>query len=189
LVLLFAVAASLIVIAGCGGGSSSSAPVAETGSSTEASDPTTEDAGSAGHEGETIKGLYIEKADAICQSFKEENAAQEKELEEVAESEDLETPAQEVKFSRLMAALITKSKEEGAQISELNVPSEDQDIVDKWIGDGEEANVLLTEANEALEAGEPYKFAELFKEGVALSLKGHGVAQGYGFRVCGAEEE
>ncbi|HEY0280072.1 MAG TPA: hypothetical protein VGC32_17550 [Solirubrobacterales bacterium] len=140
-----------------------------------------------GGNGESVKGLYIEKGDAICRSFRDEHGDQEEELARIAESGDFEIPAQETRFSGLLGKLVVAGQEEGKEIKALEPPGGDQDIVDRWLEGAERANALFGEANEALEAGELSEFVRLFKEGADLSQASHAAAQGYGFEICGNE--
>jgi hypothetical protein len=179
-------AASLAVLfgllAGCGGGRTSS-----TGREVDKNGTLPEE--SVEGVGDLTRSVYIGNADAICQSFDEETAGLEAESEGLVGSEDLEDPSQEAKLSKVLGEALADGAKEAGGIGALKLPIEEPALIEKWIADGEEVDVLLREADEALEAGDAEGFAELFKEASALSRRRHAIAWSYGFEVCGLKRK
>jgi hypothetical protein len=158
------------VLAGCGGGSSSSSV------STEASGG-----------GELSKSDYIAAGDAVCTETKEKAKPFKEEIAEAAEGP--ETPTMIVEVANLAKKAVPIEEEEVEELQELEPPSEDTDAIQTMLGYVEEANESTLPIAEALAEGENAKVEEIEREEEKADLKAKGIAQGYGFKVCGQEEE
>jgi len=91
-------------------------------------------------------------------------------------------------LAELLEEEVTVGREEGQKIETLKPPSEDAGIIERWIDVGEEGLAKISGAADALEEGEGLKYKELAEEGEVLVQQAHGIAQGYGFKVCGSED-
>lgn len=171
---LFAGVCSLLavglIVTGCGGGGSSSA--------------STEGATAEG-QGALTKAEWIEHADDICQEYKAEVAAERERYEDL----DFETPKGYVEGARIIRTIEPLAEGEYARIRELDAPSGDESVIDSMLSKGEEDVKLSGKIADAMEEGEVSEIEDLAEEATKLSQTAKGMAQGYGLKVCGQEEE
>ncbi len=164
----------VLAVAACGGGGSSS-------SSSSAS----EGSGS----GAVTKAAYIEEADAVCAEGKEKMApfeAEGRELEEVAEPE---SPQNLAKLAELLRGAAVQAEVEYEKLRELEPPAADEERIDAMIGKSEEGEELGLEGAEYLEEEELEGFSETAAEAKKADTAAKSMAQSYGFKVCGQEDE
>jgi len=162
--------AVIALLAGCGGGSSSS----ETGESPSG-------------EGQT-KASYVADADAICQANRNETAPLKEEIEAI---ESAAEPESEENLRRLGSILRQANKIAAAEyeeLRELTMPAEDEATLDAMYGRAEKGSSLSAEGAEALEAGDLSKFGEIEQRAAKVNEAAQVTAKRYGFAVCGKEE-
>jgi hypothetical protein len=156
----------VLVTAGCGDSSS----------------PTATQTVTIGHAEELTKTEWIAKADAICTEANEEaNPIQD---EANAMSEAPETAGTLQKLGEILKSGIPSIANETAALRELEPPAEDKEIVQKMIGTVE-ANVTLGNSMaDALESDDLERFEALNEQAEENTTK----SQGYGLKVCGADD-
>ena len=162
---LFALMALAAVVAGCGGGGSSSSG---TGGSTSGGSTESESGGSA-----PTKAAFIKEADKICGDEEEELGkeitafAKEKNIpiEEGGATEDQETEL----FQEVVLPNIAK---QGEEIAALTPPEGDEGTIEEL------TDALAEEVKQAEEADDTAT-----DETLAGATK---IAKAYGFKVCGA---
>ena len=164
---------ALVSVAGCGGGSSTS-----PGSTAETS------AGG----GEPTKAEFIEQADAICTSNHGDTDSLEKEAAEIEKSANPESPKNLLRLADILREASESAESEYQELRELEPPAADEATVDAMFSKAEEGKTFALEAAEALEEGETSKFSELLKKAEPVDTSAKGMAEGYGFKVCGKEE-
>jgi hypothetical protein len=170
LMLATAVVTGLMV--GCGG-SSSSSPSGTTASSSS---------------GESSKADYVMAADAVCTEYQGDTAPLRKEAEEIEESANPESPKNLVRLAEILQEADVRAEREYTALKELEPPAADQSLIESMLGKAEEAAVDDGDGAEALEEGELSKFSEIEKEAAPLNTQAKGMAEGYGFKVCGQAE-
>jgi len=158
------------LVAGCGGGASSSS------------------SGSTGLSGEPSKADYIKAADSVCTEYQGDTASLRKEAEEIEGSANPESPKNLVRLAEILREADAHAATEYAALKELEPPVADRSLIDTMLGKAEEAAADAREGAEALEEGELSKFTEIEKEAAPLNSQAKGMAEGYGFKVCGQAE-
>jgi hypothetical protein len=167
----FAWLAAAALIVGCGGGSS--------GGTT---------AGGAPESSGVTKAGFIEEADAVCAEYQSEVAPIKAELEAREKVPDPESPQNEKKLGELLNQAIADAEGQLESIHELGPPKADAATIEKMLDTAGEGNALGLEAAAALEAGETARFGELAKEVEATNNRAKGMAEAYGFKVCGQSQ-
>lgn len=110
----------------------------------------------------------------------------EKEAEEV--TAEGESPKAIVEVADLIRKVQPVLETESSELTELEPPGADAAIIDQLFTSVEEQAEQSGELADALEAGENSKAAEIEKEDEQANTKNRGIAQGYGFKVCGSGE-
>ncbi|HJZ35245.1 MAG TPA: hypothetical protein VJ204_03140 [Solirubrobacterales bacterium] len=172
------VVAALVVVAlvvGCGRGGSSSSSSASPSGTTSSS-------------GEPSKAAYIESADAVCAEYQGDTAALRKEAEEIEGSANPESPKNLARFAEILREADAFAEKEYAAPKKVEPPSADKALIESMVGKSEEAESESREAAEALEEGDLSKFSEILKQTAPLNIQAQGMAEGYGFKVCGQAE-
>jgi ABC-type phosphate/phosphonate transport system substrate-binding protein len=170
------VVAALAVVAfvvGCGGGESSSS---------------SSSSGTTASSGEPSKAEYVESADAVCTEYQGASASLRKEAEEIEGSANPESPKNLARFAEILREADAIADKEYAALKEVEPPSADKALIDSIIGKSEEAESESREAAEALEEGDLSKFSEILNQTAPLNNQAKGMAEGYGFKVCGQAE-
>lgn len=161
----------LTLVAGCGGSSSSSSPTGESRS--------------AG--GELTKAEFIEQGDAICEESHKRGAAYEEEVEELVKGGN--TPKAKVGVATVLKDSLPVAEGFQKEFAELTPPAEDQPTIDHIEELQKETFENSEELAEALEEGEEAKVEEVEARAEKEKATERGLDQGYGFKVCGQEEE
>jgi hypothetical protein len=78
---------------------------------------------------------------------------------------------------------------EYAKIRELEAAKGDESVIDSMLSKGEEDVQISTKLADAMEEGEGSTIESLAEEAQSLSQTAKGMAQGYGLKVCGQEDE
>lgn len=169
---LFAFLALIMVVAGCGGGSSSSTIETSSGYPP-------------GQSAEYPKEAFIEEADALCSDYQAKVAPIKAELEELEKAPNPESPQNEKMLGELLNEAIAEAEAELDSLRELEPPQADAATIEKMLDTAQEGNGLGTETAEALEDGDTSRFRELVKEVEATNNRAKGMAEGYGLKVCG----
>jgi hypothetical protein len=165
----FACLALLVIVSGCGGGSSS----VET---------------SSGHppgSAELTKQAFIQEADALCSDYQAQAEPIRDEVEAIEQSSDPESPKSVVRLGELLAEAVAKAEAELESIRELEPPEADASTIETMLDTAQEGNGSADEYAEALEEGEASRFGDLGKETEAANNRAKGIAEGYGLKVCG----
>ncbi len=168
---LVASLALLVAVVGCGGGGSSSTVEVNSGVSPEGP--------------ETEKEAFVQKADALCSDYKAERKPIEAEIEAIESSANPESPRKLAALGGLLDKAIEAAELELESLRELHPPQADEATIDKMLGTAEEGNSLGAEAATALEEGDTSRFGALAKEVRAVNGRAKGMAESYGFKVCG----
>jgi hypothetical protein len=157
------------LLAGCGGGGS--------GSST---DGEVDEHPSTG----LTKAEWIVAADAICR----ESRADTEEIKSRYEDLTFSTPREQVEGAELLREFVPKQEEETAQLRELPLPSDGEEILDSMISKVEDTGAIVGKVAAALKDGERSELEDLGSELSQENETAKGMAQGYGLEVCGSEE-
>jgi hypothetical protein len=166
---LCAFLALVAVVAGCGGG----------GTSTEVR------MGMAPESAKGVKTIFIEEADGICSEYQAKREPIKAELEALEKVAEPESAANEKQIGALLNETLGDAEVELESIRELEVPPGDEPTIEKLIGTAEEGNSLVSEGATALEEGDTQRFGELAREGESVNARAKGIAEGYGLTVCG----
>lgn len=169
--ILCASLALIVVVAGCGGG----------GSSTDEVRPTESPAQSA----EGAKEEFIAEADAQCSDYQAQVRPIKAELEALENVAEPESPQNEKQLGELLREAGGDAESELESIRELEVPQGDEATIEKLLDTAEEGNSLAGEGAAALEEGDTQRFGELASEGEAINARATKMAENYGLKVCG----
>jgi hypothetical protein len=158
----------MLVPVGCGGSSTTTSVQTVT---------------SNGAQGAPTKAEYIKEADAICTQFRADTKDLFDEIQQfqVTSTEDLH------KLADLIRQGVPKLQEEAARLRQLQPPGGDEAIINNYLSTGESAVSLLSDTADAADHADVSRLRELGPELTSLSDKAQGIAQGYGFKVCGSE--
>ena len=150
----------LIVLAGCGGGGGGS------GDSTSM---------------KTSAGLsraeYIRRGDDLCRAFRKTSAPLNKQIDQTND------PAEQARLLQEGADALDKTLQ---GFDELPKPNGDEKVLTDYLDLGRTNVVLVRRAADALDAGKAQEATTLLQSGVAASNRARGIAQSYGFKVCGS---
>jgi predicted P-loop ATPase len=158
------------IVAGCGGGGSSSV---ETNS---------------GHPPDSAKiekTEFIEAADAACSDYQAKRQPIKGEIEAIEGSANPESPKNVVRIGELLKEVVAAADVELESIRELEPPSGDEATIGKMLELAQEDNDLGGEVAGALEEGETSRVGKLTNEVEAVANRAKGIAEGYGLKVCG----
>lgn len=160
----------LLATAGCGGSSSTTATQTVT----------------VGHTQELSKAEWIAKADAICAATKGETAPLKAEADALQEAPDNASTYQ--KLAEILKAGTASIPKETAALRALEPPAGDREILQKMIGTVEANATLGDSMADALESSDLERFEALNEQAQENTTKAKGLAQGYGLKICGADE-
>lgn len=160
--ILGAVLALIVIVAGCGGGGSSTAGTSEV-----------------------TRATFIEEADAQCSSYQVQVAPIKAELEALEKVAEPESPQNEKQLGELLNEAREDAESELESIRELEVPAGDEATIERLLDTAEEGNTLAGEGATALEEGDTQRFGELASEGEAINQRATKMAESYGLKVCG----
>ena len=173
---------AIAVVAGCGGGGSSTDSGSTTGGSTEGGSTETETTeggsteGQSGGEGSALsKAQFIAKADAICTASQEDLST---EVEKYAKEEGIsenEKPSKEEEVAVIERFVLPNLETEAREIGDLPAPEGDEDRIETLLANLEKGNEEAEGDPESLLAGSTEPFETAAKE-----------AGAYGMKVCGA---
>jgi hypothetical protein len=170
-VAILVVTLSLIGLAACGGDDDEGATPTEA-----ATDANT-----------TSKAEFIEQADALCQSFEEDQDDLEQRLSEWGESVSAESPNFQ-EGAELMRESADLVEDEVNELNQLTPPPDVQEMFDRYLSLGQQASAIFREVADAFEAGNSADAQALLDEAGSVADRGSRLFQGYGFEVCGAED-
>jgi hypothetical protein len=141
---------------------------------------------SATEPGSDSKAEFIEQADAICQSYEPDQ--RDLELRITAWQETVSAESLNLQEG---ADLIHESadlvEDEASELNQLRPPPGDEQIFDRYLSLAEEASTILRQTADDLEAGNLADADALIDDGRSVADRAKGIAQGYGFEVCGAD--
>jgi len=154
-------------VAGCGGSSSPSTQA----TSTPAAAPT--------------KAAFILQADAICKAHKTQEAPLESQLGALSNESDATA---ESTGPPLMNKLATMAQSDLAQLQALPEPTGDQAVLTSAWNAQAKTIADLQNAAAALGNADLQGFQSDIAAGNTASAAASGIAQGYGFKVCGSSQ-
>jgi hypothetical protein len=128
------------------------------------------------------KSEFIEQADAICEDLHGERDPIENQAQEAYERNDYEEAAD------LLEEGVRVSRAAFAEIDALAEPPSDEQVVREMLDTNERGLVLIETGLDPLRNGDLDRFATLAEEAESIGQRTNGMAQGYGFKVCGAQE-
>jgi hypothetical protein len=161
-------------LAGCGGGGSS-------GTTTVTRTVTVQKHGGPA----PTKAHFINSADALCRQFRAELDPLQHRLQ------GLPPPAtRKARYADadVMRQYAHKLRREVVKIRQLRPPRGDEAIINKWLSTAADSIALFQDLAAAYEFADVHQVHVLTAESAARANTAKGIAQGYGFQVCGAGE-
>ena len=165
-----ATAVGLTVLAGCGGGSSST--------STDAAEPAAE----------LTHTEWIAAADAVCQKDHEANSGREEKFGDLIEH-GLQTPAKRVAAAALLRAAVPAVEEEVASLGELTPAPSDQEAAAEVLAELKLTIKLNRQLAAGLDHGSTTELETLAEEVQQNAMALQGLARDLGLTVCGRPDE
>jgi hypothetical protein len=154
------VAAALI--GGCGGGEDDKS----------ADSPQTSSAGGA----EPLsKEEFVRRGDELCRDFR-------------AKSPDTGDPDSFDELKRQVDQVLPAAQETLEKFEQLEPPADDKEVVDSYMQTQRDQLTLIRQLGEAAEAEDQSAVQRYAADVRESAQKGKGIAQGYGFKVCGSDE-
>lgn len=166
----------LLAFAGCGGGGSDSSP-----STTTQTETVTVESGQP-----LSKADFIARADAICSAAKEEVDGLDGEIQELSDSASSSSDL--AKLAGLFRKAADSTQGEVDQIRDLEPPSADQEIINQMLSTVDAEISQINEAADAVENSDEDELNVLGTQIKTTAAKAKGIAQGYGFKVCGSDK-
>jgi hypothetical protein len=162
------IALAAALIAGCGGGDDDGGT--KTTTATETTPPPSDGAA-------ITKPEYIERADAICTKYKERTKdLQGRQPDSYEEAADL--------YTRAIAIFEPAVREFEA----LPAPKGDERVIESYLDTVREQLTLYERVRTAAEQSDRAKLETYAQDVRELRARARGIAQGYGFKVCGRED-
>jgi hypothetical protein len=161
---------------GCGGSSGTTATQAQTQT------VTTQQQGSA-----PTKAAYIKEVDAICTKYRTQGQQLQREIQTLGQPQSLAELHRLASLYRNAADLVSQ---EFQQIRQVRPPTGDQSIVDNWTSTIDTGISILRDFADAVDNAKGTNDSQLrtlAKEVTSNTDKASGIAQGYGFKVCGSD--
>lgn len=176
-----------VLIAGCGGDDdddtalsvSTSAPV--TAAQQPAATTTTETAG-------VTKASYIEQADKICQKSEETAKKDEAEIEKITKEKEGDAEILDA-LAPVFRRAYERQRGQVREFLAIQPPEEDREIVEKYQDALTDQQAMFGRLTDAAEKGDADRFSTLSDEFDDVRTRGRGIAQGYGFKNCGQDDE
>ena len=154
-------------LAACGGDDSDDASPPDTGDS--------------GATSQSIpKDEFIAEGDELCAEFRET----EERLQ--AQFDDVTDPGEAADLTRELA---DKAEEIADGMEALGTPDEGAELVDRYIEGTREQIVVLNRFADSVEDGDASEAEALRESAQEVGARLQGIAQGYGFEVCGSERD
>jgi hypothetical protein len=150
---------------GCGDGDDSSDP----------SDPTR-----AQSSGTITKDAFIEKGDELCAEFRDAEAELQAQYEDATDFDEA---------AALTRELAAEAEDIVDGLEALGTPDEGAELVERYIEGSREQIVLLNRIADSTEDGDSSEVEALRESGQEVGARLQGIAQGYGFEVCGSQDE
>ena len=161
-------------VAGCGGSSS-------TTTQTQTQTVVTQQQGSA-----PTKAAYINEVDAICATYAPQGQGLEQEIQKIGQPQ---TNAEVHNLADLYRQAAKVAAAEDQQIRSVTPPTGDESIINNWISIRDTGISLLRDVAGAVDAAKGTngpQLQTLAKKVSSNTDKWKGIAQGYGFKVCGS---
>jgi hypothetical protein len=124
------------------------------------------------------KAEFIEQADELCTDFREKS-------DELAA--EAETTSDTGRQAEIWRELADEAQATGEEFEQLPVPAGDQAIIDRYLSASRDQIGVLRQIAEALDDGDTTSVTTLLDSGRRSGARVQGIAQGYGFKVCGSE--
>lgn len=153
---------AVALIAGCGGGDSDegAAPSSKT------------------TEKRISKAEYIQRGDDLCREFRKTSDPVERQIRETSD------PSEQAGLLRRVADAFDRALK---GFDALPKPRGDEDVLTRYLDTARENVVLVRRAADDLDEGKADEATSLLQNAVDASNKAEGIAQGYGFKVCGSD--
>jgi hypothetical protein len=160
------------VLAGCGGGGSSgTTTVTQTVTVLKQGGPA------------PTKAHFIDAADVLCQRARAELDPLQRQLQALPPPVTRKDRYADADVMRRFADALQRPV---MKIRQLRPPRGDEAIIDKWLSTAGDSAALFRDLAAAYEFGDVHQVHVLRAESAARANTAKGIAQGYGFKVCGA---
>jgi hypothetical protein len=137
--------------------------------------------GTAGESAPRIsKAEFIEQADELCADFRERR-------DELTAKADATSDAE--RQAEIFRELADEAQATGERFDRLPVPPRDQEIIERFSAANRDQIGVVRQIADALDAGDTEAVTALLDSGQKSGAKVRGIAQRYGFKVCGSESE
>jgi hypothetical protein len=170
--ILVALALGLVAV-GCGGGGRPTTTQTQT--------VTTQGKG-----GAPTKAKYIKQADAICQRLHAETRSLSDRYRDLA-ARAFPTDAEIQEAADIVRHTADSARKAAQELQALTPPNGDADIINNWLTTGESGIPLNEQLADAIENQDAGQMNTLTQQIASANDKADGIAQGYGFKVCGSE--
>jgi hypothetical protein len=173
-----AVAALAIVgtLAGCGGSGTTTTTTTQTETFTAQQ-----------HGAAPTKAEYIQQVDAICSKYLSTGKSLTRQIQNIGQPQDL---AQLHYLASLYRRAADHATQAYQQIRQVTPPAGDEQIIDNWLSTANTTISLTRDFANAVDSAKGTngsRLRVLVKEIDANNEKAKGIAQGYGFKVCGSD--
>jgi len=166
----------VLLVVGCGGDDDASDSASgDAASQTTEAEPTTQAA-------KLSRAEAIERGDRLCKNFRERTAPLEQKLDETPES-DAKKLADILREEAVLARKTVESFEALAPQAPAG------DVLKDYAAKVREQLVLLERAADQIEEGDASDAQVLVDSGKEVAAELKGIAQGYGFKVCGSDSD
>jgi hypothetical protein len=122
----------------------------------------------------------IARGDTLCKEFRED-------------TERLLNRADRVADPKEQAGILHRVADRGEKVADefdsFDPPPGDARIIDRYVSVSREQLALLRRAADSLEQGDAQEAGTLLDSGQGKGAELRGIAQGYGFKVCGSERD
>jgi hypothetical protein len=129
------------------------------------------------------KAHFIESADALCQQFQTELVPLQRQLQSLPPPATRKDRYADADVMRQYADTLQRPV---TKIRQLRPPQGDEEIVNQWLSTAEDSIALFRDVAAAYEFGDVHQVHVLKAESAARANTAKGIAQGYGFKVCGS---
>lgn len=134
------------------------------------------------------RAQFISQGDAICQETREASESLKDQVSQLHAEITLENESSQF---RRIGELISESDEstsaEIEQLRSLQPPRSDRKTINRMLALVDSQVSLDEELAHAFETGDTGKMEALEAQAKPIKAKAQGIAQGYGFKVCGSE--
>jgi hypothetical protein len=160
-----------LAIAACGGGSdTTTAPTQTVTAQKQGPAPT--------------KAEFIKEADALCQQSRDEAASLGQQIQDLPDPTSTEDLHESADLFREYAGIL---EQQAQALRQLEPPPGDEAIINNWLSTAESSLSLFRDLADAYDSGDEQEARFLNSEVGSRADQARGIAQGYGFKVCGSD--